>query len=119
MSIGYSGSTSFTYEIERYKDKESGEFLLEKDLPPEDDDGFEFEYTLIILTINGSSYFKPGSPYCLPENSYPDEEDTVIESITDDNGNDWEYKITETERSYILEIIQEQCEMKYRYRYEN
>ena len=111
----YSGSTSFTYEIERYKDKESGEFILEKDLPPDDDEDFEFEYTLILLTIKGSSYYNPGLFSCPPEKSYPDEEDTEIESITDSYGNDWEYKITESERSYILENIQQNCELQFRY----
>jgi hypothetical protein len=118
MSSRYSGSVSFSYEIERYKDKESGEFILENDLPPDDDEGFEFEYTLILLTIKGSSYYDPGSFSGPPENSYPEEEDTEIESITDSDGNDWEYRITESERSYILEDIQQNCELQFRYCWE-
>ena len=104
----YSGSTTFTFDIERYRDKETGEYFLEKDLPPEDDEGFEFVYTTITLTVNGSAY----------PNTGPYEEGVEIDSIVDDDGNDWEYKITESERSCILEDIQENCELQFECRLE-
>ena len=103
---GYSGSTSFEFEIERYKDKESGDLLTHDKVNP-DDDGFEFEYVVIPLRVEGSSYFTPGKFSDLPENCYPDEGETEIESIVGPDGKDWEDKLTSDERDALLKMIEE------------
>jgi hypothetical protein len=103
---GYSGTASFEFEIERYKDKESGELLSHDKVKP-DDDGFEYEYQTIALQVEGRSYFAPGRTYGPPENCYPDEGDTEIESVIGPDGKDWESKLTDEERESIMTMIDE------------
>jgi len=107
MKKGYSGNADFEFEIERYKDKETGALYLESDLPDFDDKEFEFEYVLISLSVSGNSYFTPGKYHGAWEDSYPDEGDTEIESVTDENGKDWSQLLTEYETNAILERIAE------------
>jgi hypothetical protein len=106
---GYSGTASFEFEIERYKDKESGELLTHEKVNP-DDDGFEFEYQTFTLQVEGRSYFAPGRCYGPPENCYPDEGETEIESVLGPDGKDWEDKLTSEERESILTMIDEQVQ---------
>lgn len=106
---GYSGSASFEYEIERYKDKMSGELVTHDKVSP-DDDEFEFEYQTITLQVEGRSYFTPGKYYGPPENCYPDEGDTEIESVVGPDGKDWESKLTNEERESILTMINEEVQ---------
>lgn len=82
--------------------EETGDLISENDLP-DIDDGDEFEYKLvyILLDISGSSYF------CSGRFIYPDEGDTEIESVTDENGKDWSQLLTECETNAILERIAE------------
>lgn len=102
---GYSGNASFDFEIERYKDKESGE-LIALDLVPNEDD-FEYEYQTITLKVEGRAYYAPGRTYGPPENCYPDEGETEIEKVLGPDGQDWEDKLTKSEMESILEEIQE------------
>lgn len=102
---GYSGNTSFDFEIERYKDKESGE-MFAPDLVPNEDD-FEYEYQLISLKVEGNAYYAPGKTYGPPENCYPDEGETEIQKVTGPDGQDWEDQLTKREVESILETIQE------------
>ncbi len=106
---GYSGTASFEFEIERYKDKESGELVTHDKVPVSDDD-FEFEYQTITLQVEGSSYFTPGKYHGLPENCYPDEGDTEIESVIGPDGKDWESRLTNEEREAILNMIAEEAQ---------
>lgn len=100
---GYSGETSFDFEIERYRDNQTDQFLVE----PLNDDEVRFTYTLINLQVEGRSYFQPGRYHGPPENCYPDEGDTEITSVIGPDGNDWESKLTEKEKDSIIEMIQE------------
>jgi len=102
---GYSGNASFKYEIERYKDKENNLLLKEEELPDCDDQEFEFEYTLVMLTVTGNSYFRPGKYDGPWENSYPDEGETEIEEVVDKNGKDWFPLLSRREEEEIKEKI--------------
>lgn len=103
---GYSGETSFDFEIERYKDKESGRYLTHSAVPDEGDD-FEYEYTLLNLKIEGRAYFSPGRRYGPPESCYPDEGETEITAVIGPDGKDWEDQLTKVERVSILDTIQD------------
>ena len=112
---GYSGKTSLTIEIERYKDKETGKYIIESQLPNIDDDNFEYELTYITLYITGSSYYDPGKCYGSYENSYPPEGDTEIEKVVDEYDNDWLSHLTKSEIVYIEECIADSVENSYNY----
>lgn len=99
----YSGETSFEYEIERYRDKESG--LLYDCSEAKDD--FEYEYVTFTLQVEGRSYFTQGRSYGPPENCYPDEGDTEMTACIGPDGQDWSDKLTNSERDSIMEQIQE------------
>lgn len=103
---GYSGNASFDFEIERYKDKESGELLL-LDLVPDQEDDFEYEYQVLTLKVEGRAYYSPGRTSGPPEDCYPDEGDTEIEKVTGPDGQDWQDQLTDREVDMILGQIQE------------
>jgi len=107
--MNYSGSTSFEFEIERYKDRESGELLPHSKVPV-DDDGFEFDYQTITLHVEGRSYFTAGRFYGPPENCYPDEGETEIESVTGPDNKSWEDQLTDEERESIISQIEERIQ---------
>jgi|GEM_PF-6117516 len=103
---GYSGDAEFQFEIERYKDRETGELFSEKDLPNLEDD-FEYDLVSVTLVVEGNSYFNPARYSRYWEDSAPADGDTEIESVVDANGNDWYGKLTGDELDSILERIAE------------
>jgi hypothetical protein len=99
---GYSGHTSFDFEIERYKNKKTGvdtAYLL----PGINED--DYDYHTLTLKVEGSAYFAPGKTYGPPENCYPDEGDVEITSCLGPDGKDWEDQLTHSERDAIIEMI--------------
>jgi hypothetical protein len=108
--MSYSGTASFEFEIERYLDRESGN-LVTFDKVPVDDDGFEFEYKLFTLHVDGTSYSMDGRSYGPPEDCYPDEGDTEIECVMGPDGKDWEDKLTDEEKRSIISLIEEKLEI--------
>lgn len=102
----YSGNSSFEFEIERYKDKDTGE-LLTYDKIEDDSEEFEYEYTTFSLQVEGRSYFEPGKFSGHPENCYPDEGDTEILSVTGEDGKDWEDQLTDEERGCVICMIED------------
>lgn len=101
---GYSGETSFDFEIERYKHKKTGSltaYLLTEDDP-------NYEYEVITLKVEGRSYFQPGRTSGLPENCYPDEGETEIKHVLGPDGKDWESQLTHSEHDCLIEMIAEQ-----------
>jgi len=119
---GYVGSASFDFEIERYKDKSSGELIAAVPGRNETaailaDDGFEYEYVILPLKVEGRSYFQPGRFYGPPENCYPDESETEITSVIGPDGKDWYNLLTSEEKEMITFMIQEyvmdDCEPDY------
>lgn len=101
---GYSGTASFDFEIERYKDKKTGQYIAYV-LGEVDEE--RYEYTTISLHVEGRSYFQPGKLYGPPENCYPDEGETEIESAVGPDGKDWTDQLTHSEHDSLLEMIQE------------
>ena len=104
----YSGTASFEFEVERYKSVSTGE-LVTADNYPDDAEESDYEYQLIKLNVEGSSYFTPGRTHGLPENCYPDEGDTEITSVIGPDGKDWSANLSDSENDSILEMIQEQA----------
>lgn len=101
--MSYSGSTSFRFEIERYRNKETGSLLPYQEFM--DDAGSEYEYTIVSLFVEGQSYFTAGRYSGPPEDSYPDEGDTEIMSVTGPDEADWEDQLTDPEKESVLEDI--------------
>ncbi len=105
----YSGSASFTFEVERYKNRDTGELVV-ADLVPESADELEYEYQLIKLKVEGTSYFQSGRYYGPPENCYPDEGDTEITSVIGPNKENWSQKLSSEEEDKIIDMITEQAQ---------
>lgn len=101
---GYSGTASFDFEIERYKDKKTGQYIAYV-LGEVDEE--RYEYTTLTLHVEGRSYFQPGKLYGPPENCYPDEGETEIEAAVGPDGKDWTDQLTHSEHDSLLEMIQE------------
>ena len=104
----YSGSASFTFEIERYKNNQTGEFIFIDSLPEGKDN--DYTYTITLLEVEGNSYFHPGKYHGPPEDSYPDEGETEITSVVGPDGKDWSATLSDSENDSILEKIQEDAQ---------
>lgn len=104
--MGYSGNTTFEFEIERYKDKDTGKMILPSPSNGYGDD-FEHEYSTFTLVVEGHASFTPGRLYGPPENCYPDEGEIEILSVIGPDGKDWEDHLTNEERESILNTIEE------------
>ena len=106
MGRGYSGETSFDFEIERWKNKESGELHILSPIKYKEDD-FEFECEVISLAVEGRAYFQSGKFSGPAEDCYPDAgEAEIIVAIGPDN-KDWTDKLTQEEVGAILATIDE------------
>lgn len=101
---GYSGTTSFEFEIERYKHKKTGKETAYLLCGINEDD---YEYHTVALQVEGSAYYTPGRLYGPPENCYPDEGEVEITSVIGPDGKDWTDQLTHAERDTIEEMITE------------
>lgn len=101
----YSGSTNFKFEVERFKNIFTGELVTSDKLSSDDD--FNFEYQTITLQVEGRSYFTFGRSSGLPEDCYPDEGDTEVESVIGSDGKDWYNLLTSSEVGSLLTEIQD------------
>ncbi len=108
----YSGTTSFSFEVERYRNIFTDELLsLDQINQIESENGSDyidsiFKYELISLNVEGSSFFSPGKYYGEPYDCYQDEHETEIISVTDQNNLDFELSLTKSERESLLETIE-------------
>lgn len=105
--MGYSGTASFDFEIERFKNKKTGE-LTAYVLPGNEDD---YEYQLLTLNVEGRSYFQEGRLSGPPENCYPDEGDTEIMAAVGPDGKDWTAKLTHSEMFTIQDMIEDNLDL--------
>ena len=103
----YSVEPSFSFEIERYKNKTSNEYITLDKLNGNEE---LYEYTTINLDIEGKFFFCSGKLSGPPEDCYPSESDTEIISVIDDDGNDWYNLLTENEVNNILMEIERNAE---------
>jgi len=101
---GYSGNASFDFEIERYKDKKTGQYIAYV-LGEVDEE--RYGYTTVTLHVSSRSYFQPGRLSGPPEDCYPDEGETEVESIIGPDGKDWTAQLTHSEYFAIQEMIEE------------
>lgn len=108
--MNYSGHTSFTFNVQRYLDSDTGiyyhpdnkpEFLSEKD------------YKLVPLFIKGHSFFTIGRTSGPPDLCYPDEGETNIESITGPDNVSWEDKLSDEEIESVLSEIDSKVQDDY------
>ena len=99
----YSGTSTFEFEIERFKNRQTCE-IVDDSHPVEYD---SFEYFTVTLQVTGSSFFQSGKYYGPPESCYPDDGDTALESAVDETGKDWSNLLTDSEVSSILNAIEE------------
>lgn len=108
MPKSYSGSTDFTFEIERFQNIETKEYFLYDEIHKEDIDNEDlYEYKVIELKVSGNGHYYPGKYYGPWEDSYPDDIECEIESITDSKNNNWLGKLTESEMDSIEESLME------------
>lgn len=106
----YSGNTSFQYEIERMKHKETETYYPMDNDPSTTDNSHEYEYTTITLEVEGESFYSRGRSYGAPEDCYPDEGETSIIEITGPGKLNWEELLTNSERSNILSEIEQRVQ---------
>lgn len=98
--MGYKGTATIDFHINRIKDLQTDEYrLLRDDDDPEREEELELE-------IQGRSYYQEGRYYGPPENCYPDEGETEILSITW-NGKKFPWDLTDKE----IEKAEEQISM--------
>jgi hypothetical protein len=111
---GYSGSSSFDFEIERYKHVLTDRYLTEdemcdetKNLDNQDDVENTYKYECITLEVKGNAYFTPGRTNCSNDDAYPDEGDIEIEEVIGPDGKDWSNILTDSEKDSIHEMLVE------------
>jgi len=111
----YKGTTCFEYELERYQNKKTGTYLTldeVKSMARGNEEEWideNFRYVTVTVNVEGRSYFTPGYLSGPPEDCYPDEGETEITSVTlyGKEKEDWEDKLTSSERDYIMDMISE------------
>jgi hypothetical protein len=111
--MNYSGSVSFEFEVERYLDILTNEWVTHDKVNSDE----RFEYNTLTLKVEGSSRFTSGKTFGRPEDCYPEDGDTEIDSVTLGE-EDWNDKLTEDERDSIIEMIVEQVQEKEAARFE-
>jgi CYTH domain-containing protein len=57
-SKSYSGTTEFTFKVNRFFNEETGEILLESEMPEGSED--QFKPMVVELEVSGEAYFSPG-----------------------------------------------------------
>jgi hypothetical protein len=101
---GYGGNCCCSVIIDRYKDLDTGKLYTEREIEEFDLDK-KFEYQEVELDVEGNAYYIPGCLDRAPEDCYPDDSNLEIESVTDEDGNDWEPKLTKDEIEMIEDKI--------------
>lgn len=109
---GYKGRCSCSIVVDRYKDPDTGKYYTEEEAENIDlEEKFELEE--IELDIDGSAYYIPGCLDRAPEDCFPTESDVEIISITDEDGNDWESRLTKSEIDMVEDVIIENVKEPY------
>lgn len=102
----FSGSSTFTFEVERYVDKFGNVYTeAEYDKLDGEDVNCACDYLTIKLSVTGSASHTPGRLYGPPEDCYPDDSESWIEGVKHPDGSDWSDKITESEKDAIYECL--------------
>jgi hypothetical protein len=109
MGRSYSGTIDFQFDIERWSHPSVNELLTSKQMKDNNLHENDCEIHVIPLYVTGWVSFTEGFTSGLPENCYPDESDSDIDSITDDDGNDWINKLSSTEMSEVWKKLEEKA----------
>ena len=110
-SSGWGGSVSFEFEIERYQDKESGELYTDAEVEEIGGDiDSKYECVTIELSVEGEAHYTPGYTSGLPENCFPDDSDSDIESVIGPDKKDWYAKLTTSEVKCITDKLIEEAQ---------
>ncbi len=108
----YSGSTSVEFEIERFRDNDTGDLYLVDDiLPGTDEDGNvpdKYELCCFTLDIEGAAHSYPAKTSGDPEFCYPADSDCEIVNVSGLDNKDWESVLTSSEIDKINEMIIDQ-----------
>ena len=107
---GFSGKSSFDFEIERYKNIATGNLITAEEsenIENWEEVSKQYEYMIINLSISGDAYFSPGRTNCSNDDAYPDEGECNISSVIGPDNKDWENILTESERDDIINQITE------------
>ena len=114
MGRSYSGTIDFQFDIERWSHPSVNELLTSKQMKDNNLHENDCEIHVIPLYVTGWVSFTEGFTSGLPEDCYPDESDSDINSITDDDGNDWFNKLSQSELDDIwkkLDNLSDRIEM--------
>ena len=105
MGRSYSGKIDFQFDIERWSHPSITDLFTSNQMKDNNLHENECEIHVIPLYVTGWVSFTEGFTSGLPENCYPDESDSDIDSITDDDGNDWFNKLSQSELNDIWKKI--------------
>jgi hypothetical protein len=107
MGRSYSGTIDFQFDIERWSHPSVNELLTSKQMKDNNLHENDCEIHVIPLFVTGWASFTEGYTSGLPEDCYPDESDSDINSITDDDGNDWFNKLSQSELDDIWKKMED------------
>jgi len=97
------GTVTFNFEVERYRDRDSGQLMpLDKFI---EDSGMTYDYLTLNLLVEGRSYSFQERSYGPPEDCFPSENETEILSVLDEHGKDFQDQLTPEERDFLLSEI--------------
>ncbi|CAB4196747.1 hypothetical protein UFOVP1290_267 [uncultured Caudovirales phage] len=105
----YSGSTSVSFEIERYRDNETGDlYMVDDNLPGTDEDGSvpeKYELCTFSLDIEGTAHSYPAKTHGDPEFCYPADSDCEITKVSGPEHRDWEAELSSNEIDHINDML--------------
>ncbi len=105
MGRSHSSKYSFQFDIERWTHPSCPELLTKDQLQEKNLNEDSAEVKVIILFVEGYVSFTEGNTSGLPENCYPDEYDSEIESIVDESGEDYFNKVSASEMKEIWQTL--------------
>lgn len=105
-----SSNCDFTFYIDRWLHPSSNNLLSLQEMQALNIAENEAEHHVITLNVTGWACCVEGNTSALPENSYPDEFDSEITSVTDENENDWLDRLTKFEINQIEDKLYDEME---------
>lgn len=104
----YGGHASFTFNVERILDKNTGQYFFcdDKSIDTEDD---KYAYVIVCLEVKGKAYYVAGKTHGPPEYCFPDESDCEVEIILGPDGYDWTKNMSEIEMKTIRDMMCIEC----------
>lgn len=104
------------YSVERWKHPAHAELITKQQMLDHKYEESDTEIQVINLCVEAHTSFTPGYLSGLPEDCYPDESSSDIDSITDENGEDWIKNLSTSEMDEIWKMIDDDFD---RHSYDN